>query len=184
MRNERLVLKGVLSASPECMPGAGEGKAAPFLKGSETRPGGVGVRLWGMASSVSPVQNLARVLLGAALAFAGTGHLTFLRQDFQAQVPDSLPLNQDFVVVASGVVEIGMGAALIALPRQRVTLGWIMAAFFVAVFPGNISQYLTQTDAFGLDTDRKRLIRLFFQPVLVAWALWSTGAWAARRKRG
>lgn len=183
MRNERLVLREVLTASPECMSGAGEGKATPFLKGGETWNGSVGVRLSGMASSVSPVQNLARVLLGAALAFAGTGHLTFARQDFQAQVPDSLPLNQDFVVLASGVVEIGMGAALIALPRQRVTVGWIMAAFFVAVFPGNISQYLTHADAFGLDTDRKRLIRLFFQPVLVAWALWSTGAWVARNNR-
>ncbi|MBB5364065.1 DoxX family protein [Deinococcus humi] len=135
-----------------------------------------------MATSVSPIQNLARMLLGAAMAFAGIGHLTFLRQDFQAQVPDSLPLNQDFVVLASGVVEVGMGAALLALPQHRVTLGWLMAAFFVVVFPGNISQYLTHADAFGLDTDRKRLIRLFFQPLLVAWALWSTGAWAAWKK--
>ncbi len=144
---------------------------------------GATVKLSAMAPPVSPVQNLAPFLLGVALAFAGIGHLTFLRQDFQAQVPDSLPLNQDFVVLASGVVEVGLGAALIALPRQRVTLGWLMAAFFVAVFPGNLSQYLTHADAFGLDTDRERLIRLFFQPLLVAWALWSTGAWAAWKKR-
>ncbi|CAM3450181.1 DoxX family membrane protein [Deinococcus saxicola] len=135
-----------------------------------------------MPFPVSSLQTAARVLLGAALAFAGTGHLTFLRQDFQAQVPKSLPLNQDLVVLASGVVEIGMGVALMALSRQRVAVGWIVAAFFVAVFPGNISQYLTHSDAFGLDTDRKRLIRLFFQPVLIAWALWSSGAWAARKK--
>jgi uncharacterized membrane protein len=137
-----------------------------------------------MFTPTSPVQNLARVLLGAALAFAGIGHLTFLWQDFQAQVPDSLPLNQDFVVLASGVVEVSLGVALILLPRQRVTLGWILAAFFVAVFPGNISQYLTHADAFGPDTDRKRLTRLFFQPLLVVWALWSTGAWPARHKHG
>jgi uncharacterized membrane protein len=83
--------------------------------------------------------------------------------------------------VASGVVELALGAALIALPRHRVPVGALVAAFFVAVFPGNISQYLTRTDAFGLNTDQSRLIRLFFQPVLVAWALWSTGAWAAWR---
>ena len=75
------------------------------------------------------------------------------------------------------------GAALVALPRQRVTLGWVAAAFFVAVFPGNVSQYLTRTDAFGLNSDRDRLLRLFFQPVLVAGALWTTGAWAARKRR-
>lgn len=127
-------------------------------------------------------QNAARLLLGGALAFAGASHLTFARDEFQAQVPRSLPLNEDFVVLASGVAEISLGAALVALPRQRVTLGWVAAAFFVAVFPGNVSQYLTRTDAFGLNSDRARLLRLFFQPLLVAGALWSTGAWAARKR--
>jgi len=130
---------------------------------------------------VSGVQHAARLLLGGALLLAGTGHLTTQREAFQAQVPTWLPLSPDFVVVASGVVELTLGAALIALPRHRVPVGALVAAFFVAVFPGNISQYLTRTDAFGLNTDQSRLIRLFFQPLLVAWALWSTGAWAAWR---
>ena len=132
---------------------------------------------------LSPWQNAGRLLLGGALAFAGVSHLTFARDEFQAQVPKSLPLNEDFVVLASGVAEISLGAALVALPRQRVTLGWVAAAFLVAVFPGNVSQYLTRTDAFGLNSDRDRLLRLFFQPVLVAGALWTTGAWAARKRR-
>ncbi|GGL81023.1 membrane protein [Deinococcus aerolatus] len=135
-----------------------------------------------MTSTPAPVQNLARVLLGSALALAGLGHLSFLRRDFQAQVPDGLPLNQDFVVLASGVVEVNLGAALTVLPWQHVLPGWLLATFFVTMFPGNISQYLTHANAFGLDTDRKRLIRLFFQPLLVVWALWSTGAWAAQRE--
>ena len=139
--------------------------------------------LTAMTPPPAPVQKLARVLLGLGLACAGLGHLTFLRRDFQAQVPDSLPLSQDFVVLASGVVEVGLGAALVALPGQRVPLGWLLAAFFVAVFPGNISQHLTHADAFGLYTDRKRLIRLFFQPLVVVCALWSTRAWAARKRR-
>ena len=122
-----------------------------------------------------------RVALGGFLLFAGVGHLTTQREAFQAQVPSWLPLDPDLVVVASGIVEIVLGLALIALPRYRVALGWIVAAFFVAVFPGNISQYVTGTDAFGLDSDGARLIRLFLQPVLVVWALWSTGAWAAWR---
>lgn len=126
---------------------------------------------------------LARILLGVALAYAGVGHLTFARTDFYAQVPPWLPLNVDVVVIASGVVEIALGAALIVLHRWRVPLGWITAAFFVLIFPGNISQFLTHTDAFGLDSDRDRAVRLLFQPVLVVWALWSTGAWAAWRRR-
>lgn len=129
----------------------------------------------------STLKMLGRITLGASLMLTGIGHLTTLRQEFQAQVPPWLLPNPDFVVVASGVVEISMGAALIALPKYRIPLGWIVAAFFVAIFPGNISQYLNKVDGFGLDTDRARLIRLFFQPVLIAWALWSTGAWAAWR---
>ena len=130
------------------------------------------------------VRHVGRWTLGAALLGAGTGHLTTMRQEFQAQVPTWVPLDPDFVVVASGVVELGLGAALIFTPaRFRPVVGGATAAFFVAIFPGNISQYVTGTDAFGLDTDRDRFIRLFFQPVLVAWALWSTGAWRAWRAR-
>ncbi|THF85071.1 DoxX family membrane protein [Deinococcus sp. KSM4-11] len=130
----------------------------------------------------SMVQTAARVLLGSAMVFAGTSHLTFARDDFQAQVPVWLPLNKDFVVLASGVVEVGLGVALLVLPRERRRVGWVLAAFYVAIFPGNISQYLSHQSAFGLDTDQKRLVRLFFQPLLVLWALWSTGAWPRRER--
>lgn len=126
---------------------------------------------------------MARLLLGAVLLFAGTSHLTFAREEFVAQVPEWLPLDDDLVVVGSGVVEIALGGALVALPRRRVALGWIAAAFFVAILPGNMSQYVTRTDAFGLDSDRARAVRLLGQPVLVAWALWSTGAWLELRRR-
>lgn len=126
---------------------------------------------------VNLLRSVARIALGAALLFAGLGHLTFGRAEFQAQVPPWLPLEADFVVVASGVVEITLGVLLIVARRYRRHVGWITAAFFVAIFPGNVSQYLTQTDAFGLDTDTARLTRLFFQPLLVFWALWATGAW-------
>ena len=124
-----------------------------------------------------------QVLLGAALIYAGITHLTTSRLEFQAQVPTWVPLSADFVVLASGVVEILLGLALASLGRYRVQVGWIVAAFFVAIFPGNISQYLNGVDAFGLDSDTSRLVRLFFQPVLVVWALWSTGAWISWRKK-
>lgn len=133
-------------------------------------------------SGTTPAQNAARVLLGSALIFAGVGHLTFARQDFQAQVPESLPLNEDGVVLASGVAEIALGAALIGVPaRYRRTAGAVAAAFFVAVFPGNISQLLTHSDSLGLDTDTKRWLRLPGQPLLIAWALWSTGFFGGKK---
>jgi uncharacterized membrane protein len=124
------------------------------------------------------IRSMAQVALGVALVGAGTGHLTFQREEFQAQVPEWFPLDDDLVVLASGVVEIGLGAALLATWKQprRAIVGASAAAFFVAVFPGNIGQYAEQTDAFGLDTDTKRAVRLLFQPVLVAWALVSTDA--------
>ena len=129
-------------------------------------------------------RSVARWLLGGALVFAGTGHLTFQREEFQAQVPDWFPVDADLVVILSGVVEITLGLALIFVSRYRALVGWIAAAFFVVIFPGNIAQWVEGTDAFGLDTDTKRFVRLFFQPVLVAWALWSTGAWRAWRRGG
>lgn len=124
----------------------------------------------------------ARILLGAALVYAGVAHLTFAREAFQAQVPRWLALDADFVVVASGVVEIVLGAALLVMgfvrPSWVAPLGWIVAAFFVAVFPGNISQFVTGTDSFGLNDDVSRFVRLLFQPLLVIWAIWCTRGWS------
>ena len=125
------------------------------------------------APPTSRQRSLARILLGGVLVFAGASHLTFARDEFQAQVPDWFPVEDDPVVVVSGLVEITLGAALIGWARGRVPVGWVVAAFFVAIFPGNIAQYLEGTDAFGLDSDRKRFVRLFFQPLLVLWALFA-----------
>ncbi|PCC27418.1 hypothetical protein CIK76_16815 [Glutamicibacter sp. BW80] len=122
----------------------------------------------------------ARIGLGAFLGFAGVSHLTFAREEFRSQVPDFVPLDPDLTVLLSGVAEIGLGLSLLALVRKRVAVGWIAALFFVAVFPGNFAQWQEGRDAFGLDTDGKRLTRLFFQPVLIALALWSTAAWRDR----
>ena len=125
------------------------------------------------------VQTSFRILLGLLMVFAGIGHLTFQRQEFQAQVPGWLPDNPsfiDFVVLSSGVVEITLGLAMMFLIKQKVKVGFALAIFYILIFPGNISQYTNRIDAFGLDTDQKRFIRLLFQPVLVIWALWSTGA--------
>ena len=129
------------------------------------------------------VARVPQMVLGFALAYAGIGHLSTSREEFQAQVPSVFADYADFVVVASGVVEIALGLGLMLVWSYRVQIGWLVAAFFVAIFWGNISQYVNGVDAFGLDTDTKRLVRLFFQPVLVAWALLSTGAWGSWRKK-
>ncbi|MCC2334703.1 DoxX family protein [Cellulomonas wangsupingiae] len=136
------------------------------------------------AAGDGAARTIGRVLLGGFLAYAGTSHLTFAREEFQAQVPSWVPVGADAVVLGSGVVEITLGTALVVAPRRfRPWVGAAAAAFFVAVFPGNIAQYVEGNDGFGLDTDAKRLARLPFQAVLVLWALWSTGAWRAWRGR-
>jgi len=127
---------------------------------------------------VFTIKRIASIALGAFLASAGISHLGSNRTEFLAQVPTWLPLNADFVVVASGLVEITLGICLIITTfifnHLRYKVGLIVAIFFVLIFPGNINQYVNGIDAFGLDTDQKRLIRLFFQPLLVWWAVWST----------
>ncbi len=124
------------------------------------------------------LKSLTQLALGAFLLSAGISHLDSNRTEFLAQVPTGLPLDTDFVVVASGLVEITLGALLITtvlvFKKYCRQVGLITGIFFILIFPGNINQYVNQIDAFGLDTDTKRLIRLFFQPPLVIWALWST----------
>jgi uncharacterized membrane protein len=124
---------------------------------------------------ISSTQDAARVALGLMLMATGTSHLTVARDEFKAQVPTWVPLGADTVVLQSGFVEIALGGALVFLPQRKALLGRIAAAFLTCIFPGNIAQYTHRRNAFGLNTDRKRFVRLFFQPALIAWALWSTG---------
>jgi len=127
-------------------------------------------------------QNTFRVLLAFFMVYAGISHLTFNRIEFQAQVPNWVPLSKDIVVMLSGIVEIVLGLGLAFWKDHRVRFGWALALFFVLIFPGNIAQYRNGIDAFGaLDSEQARLMRLFFQPVLIAWALWSSGSWKAWR---
>lgn len=128
---------------------------------------------------------VGQLALGAALLVAGTGHLTKQREEFRAQVPSWFPAAPDTVVVASGFVELALGAALVVTWKQpsRALVGGTAAAFFVAIFPGNIAQYTGHVDAFGLDTDTKRAVRLLFQPALVAWALIATDAIRVLKER-
>ncbi|NDH27950.1 MAG: hypothetical protein EBX81_01295 [bacterium] len=121
-------------------------------------------------------RRVSQVGLGLFLLSAGTSHLTVARLEFQAQVPSWVPVDADAVVLASGVVEIALGLALLSLWRVRRMVGIVTALFFVLIFPGNIHQFVAGIDAFGLDSDLARGLRLLGQPILVAWALWATDA--------
>lgn len=134
-----------------------------------------------MNNKTTTAQNVGRIILGLFIMTTGIGHLTFQRVEFSAQVPSWLPFSSDFVVLASGIVEILLGASLLFLTKQRITVGWILSIFFVLVFPGNIAQLMEHRNAFGFDTDLKRWLRLPMQPVLIFLALWSTGAWSKWR---
>ena len=129
------------------------------------------------------LHRLPQIVLGLALVYAGIGHLTTSRAEFQAQVPTLFKDYADFVVLASGVVEIVLGVGLIVFWKYRVQIGVLVALFFIVIFWGNISQYVNKVDAFGLNSDRARFIRLLFQPALVIWALWSTEAWKISKRK-
>ncbi|MGC5222942.1 DoxX family protein [Micromonospora sp. DT81.3] len=123
-------------------------------------------------------RGIALWALGGLLGVAGATHLTWGRRGYRIVVPDWATaltrLDKDAIVVGSGVVELMLAGALVALPRERTRIGWLVAAFFVAVFPGNFHQWQTGRSAPLLRTDRARFVRLLLQPVLVAWAIWGT----------
>ncbi len=128
-------------------------------------------------------QTAVRILLGCFLLLAGISHLSFQRTAFLAQVPEWLPMQPELVVLLSGIIEILLGASLLFLSKQQTTVGWIVALFFIAVFPGNIAQLINHKDAFGLNSDLLRWIRLPIQPLLIVLVLWSTGAWSKWRNK-
>jgi len=129
------------------------------------------------------IHVVARLVLGALLIRAGIGHLGAQRIEFQAQVPSWIPIAANTVVIISGVMELSLGAALLFARRRAPIVGVIVAAFFIVIFPGNIAQFVEGKKAFGLDSDTQRFVRLWFQPVLVIWALWSTGGWGWLRSK-
>ena len=125
------------------------------------------------------IQNIFRILLGLIILYTGIAHLSFRTIEFQAQVPTWLTTDKglmDLVVLISGYVEIAFGILMILGGKLKVKTGIALGVFYILIFPGNINQYINEIDSLRLDSDNKRLIRLFFQPLLVLWAFWSTGA--------
>ena len=127
----------------------------------------------------STIQNIFRILLGLIMLYIGIAHLSFRRIEFQAQVPTWLTTDEglmDLVVLISGYIEIAFGILMIVGNKLKLKTGIALGIFYILILPGNINQYINEIDSLRLDSDNKRLIRLFFQPLLVLWAFWSTGA--------
>ena len=120
------------------------------------------------------MKAIARWTFAGALVFAGVAHFVALDR-FMLLVPAWVPWPAA-VVWGTGVMEAVFGVALVAAPAgdRRRRVGWALAGFLTVVFVGNVSQAVSGVDAFGLDTDVQRWGRLAFQPLLIAWALWST----------
>ncbi|MFD2744346.1 MULTISPECIES: DoxX family protein [Sphingobacterium] len=128
-------------------------------------------------------RHIARVALGAFFVFAGVAHLTFGRRAFRAQVPNWVPATKDQTVVWSGYLEIMLGLLTLMRSKPDPRLGYTIGVFLIAVFPGNWAQYKNQRNAFGLNTDRARFVRLLFQPLLIWLALYSMGAMTTKKFR-
>ena len=141
----------------------------------------------GVLTHTSISRTIACGLLALLLLAAGVSHLSSGRRGYRVVVPPwatrMLRLDADAIIIASGVVELMLGSALVVLPRERRRVGAAIAAFFVAVFPGNVHQWQTGRPAPLMRTDRARFIRLLLQPLLVAWALWSTPDSSAPHRR-
>jgi uncharacterized membrane protein len=132
------------------------------------------------------IRALARWILALALGAIGIVHFVSTR-GFRVVVPDwatkATRLDKDAIVIASGASEVALAVGLLALPKERRRMGFATAAFFVAVFPGNVHQWRTRRSTPGLDTEARRFGRLFLQPLLVLWAVWSTAEPAPARRR-
>ena len=140
-----------------------------------------------MTIKTNTFQNSIRILLGLIMIYIGIGHLTFLQITFQAQVPSWLTKQKnliDLIIITSGIIEIILGILMVVGGKLKVKTGIFLAIFYVLIFPGNINQYVNEIDAFNLNTDTSRFMRLLFQPILVLLALFSSGGlWFLKNRK-
>ena len=79
------------------------------------------------------IKTFFYLLLGVFMTFAGFSHLTFNRLEFVAQVPTWIqfsPEFTDFVVLASGVVEMILGLGMLFLDKHKGVVGILLALFY------------------------------------------------------
>jgi uncharacterized membrane protein len=114
----------------------------------------------------------ARWGLAVAMVFAGVSHL-LMPTPFVQHLPEWVP-GRDPLVALTGVLEIALGVALVYSKQRRSLAGLAVAAFLVAVFPANVYVAVAAVDVEGQPGGAYPWIRLPFQALFIAWALWST----------
>lgn len=111
--------------------------------------------------------SIARIVLAAAMVFAGVMH--FAKPRFYLRMmPPYVPMHRA-AVLWSGVAEVVLGAALL-VDAARPWAAYALIVLFVAVFPANVHM--------ALHAKELRVppwiawARLPFQAVFIAWAWW------------
>ena len=114
----------------------------------------------------------ARWGLGMAMVVAGVGHLVE-PAPFEQHLPSWVP-GAGTLVAATGLVEIALGVALAVARSRRHLVGQATAVYLVAVFPANVYVAIAGIDVDGQPGGVYPWLRLPFQALFIAWALWST----------
>jgi len=117
-------------------------------------------------------RSAGRVGLAVGMAFAGIAHLA-MPTPFLQHLPPWTPAAEAIIFV-TGSIEIGLGAALLWRQPWRQRAGLALAAYLVAVFPGNVYVAVAEVDVDGQPGGWYPWLRLPFQALFIAWALWST----------
>ena len=116
----------------------------------------------------------SRKLLGAFWIFAGTMHF-LRRRDYEAIVPDYVPISAADAVTWSGYAEIAGGVAVLPASTRHFGRWWLLGVL-VAVFPANVHMAVdpAAVAANGLPADRipRALLwaRLPVQWLFMRWA--------------
>jgi uncharacterized membrane protein len=134
-------------------------------------------------SNQEKARAVMRWLMAAFYIAAGTGHL-IRPEAFLPIVPDFVPLPRETILI-TGLCELA-GAVALLTPRLRKLAGIMLALYALGVWPANIKHALEGIDLPPIpDTWWYHGPRLAFQPVLMWWALFCSGAidWPWRRKK-
>ena len=108
----------------------------------------------------------SKFLLGFLLVIGGIAH--FNNTEFYIKaMPSFLPFGE-FIVYASGVIEILLGLLLVISKTSR-NAAFAIIVLFIAIFPANVNMYLNHSD-FPEMSETALLIRLPIQLLLIGWA--------------
>ena len=130
--------------------------------------------LWPFTRHSLTLRARWRTALAAGMAVAGVMHFA-TPLPFVQHLPAIIPM-REAVIYASGVVEIALGLALLGPSRWRPYVGILLAAFLVAVFPGNLYVAVAGVAVDGQPGGIYPWLRLPFQALFIWLALWSTHA--------